>query len=87
MKVLTSYQDGNGARQTPRPTLIHVPGVTVTSARPETTPTLPTIRARKPRQGAALASQTAAQVDALAAAICAARAGTLPAVTVAMEGL
>jgi hypothetical protein len=88
MTILTSPQDGNGARISPRPTLAHVPGVTLTSARPETTPTLPTIRARKPRQvhGAALASQTAAQVDALAAAICAARAGTMPAVTVAMEG-
>ena len=76
MTILTSPQDGNGARISPRPTLAHVPGVTLTSA-------------RKPRQvhGAALASQTAAQVDALAAAICAARASTQPAVTVAMEGL
>lgn len=87
MKILTSPQDANGGRPAPRPTLIHVPGVTLTSARPETAPTLPTIRASKPRQVAALSSQTAAQVDALAAAICAARAGTQPAVTVAMEGL
>ena len=31
MTILTSPQDGNGARISPRPTLAHVPGVTPVS--------------------------------------------------------
>lgn len=45
--ILASPQDANGARQAPPVSLVKVPealGVTVTSARPETAPTQPTIR-------------------------------------------
>ena len=42
--ILPTHQDANGARQAPTVSLPYVPGVTVTSARPETAPTQPTIR-------------------------------------------
>ena len=44
MTIFTSPQDANGARQAPPVSLVHVPGVAVTSARPETKPTAPIIR-------------------------------------------
>ena len=48
--ILPTHQDAAGSRQSPRPTLAHVPGVTFTSARPETAPTLPVIRGKTKRQ-------------------------------------
>ena len=66
-----------------------VAGIAMTPERTETAPTLPTIRVRSSKrvQGAALASSDARKVDELAALIIGYRAATLPAVTVAMEGL
>jgi hypothetical protein len=58
--ILSTYQDAAGSRQSPRPTLAHVPGVTVTSARPETDPTQPTIRtATRSRNPTGIALQAA----------------------------
>ena len=47
---LTKSQDAHGSRIPPRPTLAHVPGVTVTTDRSNTAPTLPVIRGKIKRQ-------------------------------------
>jgi hypothetical protein len=57
---LTKPQDAT-FRIPPRPTLAHVPGVTVTADRRETDPTLPVIRSDKPaRRPHGIALQAAA---------------------------
>jgi hypothetical protein len=59
--ILTTHQDANGGRQPPTVSLRRVPGVTVTSARPETAPTAPTIRtATQRRNPTGIALQAAA---------------------------
>ena len=45
--ILSTSQDAQGGRPAPRPTLAHVPGITITPERPETAPTAPIIRANR----------------------------------------
>lgn len=88
-QVRRFYTDGHGVlgNQQTHVTLPAVPHVTITSARPETAPTAPTIRVshrRKP-QGASKAMLQERKIDEVVSAIVAARAAVLPPVTVAME--
>lgn len=90
-KVRRFYADGHGVLGNPQIniTLPAVPNVIITSARPETAPTAPTIRVshrRKP-QGASKAMQQERKIDEVVSAIVAARAAALAPVTVAMEGM
>lgn len=88
-QVRRFYTDGHGVLGNPQIniTLPAVPHVIITSARPETAPTAPTIRVshrRKP-QGASKAMLQERKLNDVVSAICAARSAVLPTVTAAME--
>ena len=64
-------------------TLPGIPGVSVTSARPETTPNTPTLRTgrKAPVVGIVAFDQQRKAIDRIAAAICSARQDGVPSVT------